>query len=69
MDCKEIKQNIVKRSGHNKTTHKQTPKHQANFLGHVIKREKLEHIVTTGMNEGKRCRGKQREKMLDGLRK
>ena len=35
------------------------------FFGHVMKREKLEHLVTTG----KRSRGKQREKMLDGLTK
>ena len=30
-------------------------------------REKLEHLITTGMMEGKRSRGKQREKMTDGL--
>ena len=33
---------------------------------HVIRREKSEHIITTGMIAGKRSRGKQREKMLDG---
>ena len=35
----------------------------------MIKREKLEHLVATGMIEGKRSRGKQHDKMLDGLRK
>ena len=44
-------------------------KHQANFFGHVMKREKLEHLVTTGMIKGKHSRGKQLDKMLDGLRK
>ena len=39
------------------------------FFGHVIRREKLERLVTTGMNEGKRSTGKQREKLLDGLKK
>ena len=44
-------------------------KRQATFFGHVMRREKLEHLVATGMIEGKRSRGKQREKMLDGLTK
>ncbi|GFO04644.1 UDP-glucuronosyltransferase 2a1-like [Plakobranchus ocellatus] len=42
-------------------------KRQATFLGHVIKRGKLEHLVTTGKFEGKRSRGRQREKIMDGL--
>ena len=37
------------------------------FSGHVMRREKLEHLITTGMMEGKRSKGKQREKMTDGL--
>ena len=32
-----------------------------------MRKEKLEHLITTGMMEGKRSRGKQREKMTDGL--
>ncbi|GFN91495.1 ecdysteroid udp-glucosyltransferase [Plakobranchus ocellatus] len=40
---------------------------QATFLGHVIRREKLEHLVTTGKLEGKRSRGRQREKITDGV--
>ncbi|GFO28844.1 hypothetical protein PoB_005534900 [Plakobranchus ocellatus] len=42
-------------------------KHQATFLGHVMRRGKLEHLVTTGKFEGKRIRGRQREKIMDGL--
>ena len=42
-------------------------KRQAKFIGHVIRREGLEHLVTTGMLEGRRSRGRQREKILDGL--
>ncbi|GFO35520.1 hypothetical protein PoB_006202500 [Plakobranchus ocellatus] len=38
-------------------------KRQATFLGHVMRREKLEHLVTTGQLEGKRSRGRQREKI------
>ena len=40
---------------------------QTTFFGHVMRREKLEHLITTGMMEGKRSRGKKREKMTDGL--
>ena len=32
---------------------------QTTFFGHVMRREKLEHLITTGMIEGKRSRGKQ----------
>ncbi|GFO03070.1 craniofacial development protein 2-like [Plakobranchus ocellatus] len=42
-------------------------KRQATFLGHVIRRGKLEHLETTGTYEGKRSRGRQREKIMDGL--
>ncbi|GFO01374.1 retrovirus-related pol polyprotein from type-1 retrotransposable element r2 [Plakobranchus ocellatus] len=44
-------------------------KRQATFLGHVMRRGKLEHLVTTGKFEGKRSRGRQREKIMDGLAK
>ncbi|GFN77485.1 hypothetical protein PoB_000399100 [Plakobranchus ocellatus] len=39
----------------------------ATFLGQVMRRRKLEHLVTTGKFEGKRSRGRQREKIMDGL--
>ena len=42
-------------------------KRQATFFGHAIRRQKLGHLVTTGMIEGKRSRGKQRVKVLDEL--
>ncbi|GFO37775.1 hypothetical protein PoB_006428000 [Plakobranchus ocellatus] len=42
-------------------------KRQATFLGHVMRRGKLEHLVTTGKFEGKRSRGRQSEKIMDGL--
>ncbi|GFO08077.1 RNA-directed DNA polymerase from mobile element jockey [Plakobranchus ocellatus] len=42
-------------------------KRQATFLGHGMRRGKLEHLVTTGKFEGKRSRGRQREKIMDGL--
>ncbi|GFN90312.1 hypothetical protein PoB_001681800 [Plakobranchus ocellatus] len=42
---------------------------QATFLGHLMRREKLEHLVRTGKLEGKRSSGSQREKIMDGLAK
>ncbi|GFN86363.1 eukaryotic translation initiation factor 3 subunit f [Plakobranchus ocellatus] len=42
-------------------------KRQATFLGHVMRRGKLEHLVTTGKLGGKRSRRRQREKIMDGL--
>ncbi|GFO45731.1 hypothetical protein PoB_007223600 [Plakobranchus ocellatus] len=33
----------------------------------VMRRGKLKHLVTTGKFEGKRSRGRQREKIMDGL--
>ncbi|GFO23298.1 RNA-directed DNA polymerase from mobile element jockey-like [Plakobranchus ocellatus] len=42
-------------------------KRQATFVGHVVRRGKLEHLVTTGKFEGKRGRGRPREKIIDGL--
>ena len=61
---KVLKEAHTKRSLMNKIR-----KRQATFFGHVMRKEKMEHIVTTGMMEGKKSRGRQREKMLDGLTK
>ena len=41
-------------------------KRQMEFLGHVIRREKIEHLCLTGMIEG-RSRGRQRKKFLDSI--
>ena len=40
---------------------------QAQFLGHVMRKGKLEHLLTTGKIEGKRSRGRQRIKIQDGI--
>ena len=42
---------------------------QRTFLGHVIRKENQDHLVTTGMMKGKRRRRKQGEKMLNRLTK
>ena len=40
---------------------------QARFTGHAMRRQGLEHLVTTAKIEGKRAIGRQREKILDGI--
>jgi len=42
-------------------------KGQATFFGHVMRKEALENIVTAGKIEGKRGRGRPREKLTDSL--
>ncbi|GFS03118.1 endonuclease-reverse transcriptase [Elysia marginata] len=44
-------------------------KRQATFFGHIMRQEKLENLIITGMMTGRRCRGRQREKLTDGMAK
>ena len=37
------------------------------FLGHIIRREKIEHLCPMGMIEGRRSRGRQKKKYLDSI--
>ena len=42
-------------------------KRQLRFFGHVMRRDGLENVVTTGMISGSKARGRPREKYTDGL--
>ena len=42
---------------------------QAKFFGHIMRMYELEHSVTIGKVVGRKCRGHQKEKMLDRLAK
>ena len=42
---------------------------QMSFLGHVLRKEEMEHLVVTGFIDGKRARGMQRETFLTYLGK
>ncbi|GFR57742.1 endonuclease-reverse transcriptase [Elysia marginata] len=47
-------------------------KRQATFFGHIMRQEKLENVIITGMMMGRRCRGRQRERLTeitDGMAK
>ena len=41
---------------------KKIRKKQAEFFGHYMRKEKLEHLIMTGTIEGRKSRGRQREK-------
>ena len=40
---------------------------QLEFLGHVMRQEALENLAITGKIEGRRSRGRQREKFINGM--
>ena len=42
---------------------------QMSFMGHVLRKEEMEHLVVTGFIDGKRARGRQRETFLTYLGK
>lgn len=49
------------------STHSKDKTKELIVLGHVMRREKLENIVTMDKSEGRRGRGRPRERMLGGL--
>ena len=46
---------------------KEVRKRQAVLFGHVMTRKELDHIMTTGIIDGKRSRGRRRERILDSM--
>ena len=42
---------------------------QMSFLGHVLRKEEMEHLIVTGFVDGKRAHGRQRETFLTYLGK
>jgi hypothetical protein len=62
-------ENILKQINEKRKTIKELRKKQSRFIGHILRKGKLENIVTTGKINGRKDRGRQREKMLDSLTK
>ena len=58
---------VLRRVGQQRTLLAELRKRQMNFLGHVLRNEKVEHLCLTGMIEGRRARGRQRVKYLDTI--
>ena len=64
--AKKSSETLIGRADTTRSLINRTRKRQATLFGHVMRREKLEHIVTTEMIDGKGSGGKQRKMMLDG---
>ena len=58
---------VLSMAGTQRELIKNIRRRQLKFLGHIVRAEELEYDVLTGMVEGKRARGRQREKFMDGL--
>ncbi|GFO13202.1 hypothetical protein PoB_003970700 [Plakobranchus ocellatus] len=67
LTAKKTNERVLNEANKRRSLVRTIRKRQATFLGHVMRRGKLEHLVTTGKFEGKRSRGRQREKIMDGL--
>ncbi|GFO14810.1 gonadotropin-releasing hormone receptor [Plakobranchus ocellatus] len=65
--AKKTNERVLNEANKRRSLVRTIKKRQATFLGHVMRRGKLEHLVTTGKFERKRSRGRQREKIMDGL--
>ena len=62
-------QRILERMGTTRELLNTIRKRQLQFLGHILREEGLENLCLTGKIEGRRARGRQREKYMDGLRR
>src|ERR1700729_3574200 len=65
--ARKSNEEILKEAEENRRLITLIRKRQFKFVGHVWRRCGMEQIITTGKIESKRDRGRQREKMLDGL--
>ena len=59
----------IKRAGEERKLIKMIRKRQAEFIGHIMRKEGLEEIIITGKIEGKRGRGRPRLIYLTSLSK
>ena len=62
-------EDVLVRIGMQRSLIREIRKRQMNFLGHIIRLEKIEHLCLTGRIEGSRAVGRQRVKYLDSLAK
>ena len=68
LDCKEIKSSILREINPEYSLEGLVLKLKLQYFGHLIQRsDSLEKILMLGKNEGKRRRGRQRIRWLDGI--
>ncbi|GFN76223.1 endonuclease-reverse transcriptase [Plakobranchus ocellatus] len=65
--ARKTNEEVLKETESTRSLMNRIRRRQAKFVGHIMRREGLENFVTTGRMEGKKSRGRQREKMLDGM--
>jgi hypothetical protein len=65
--AKALKKIKLQRTNETRTLIKGIKKRQSHLFGHIIRKKVIEYTVITGKISGKRERGRQREKILDGL--
>jgi len=58
---------VLTRIGSKRSLLKNIQTRQAQFFGHTMRRKKLEHLMTTGKFEGRKSRGRPREKIVDSM--
>ena len=63
--AKITNENVLKEANEKRRLITDLRKRQSKFIGHVLRKRKIEHLVTTGKILGKRDRGRQCEKILD----
>jgi ribosomal 50S subunit-associated protein YjgA (DUF615 family) len=62
-------ENILKQVNEKRKTIKELRKTQLRFIGHILRKGKLENIVSVGKIRGRKDRGRQWENMLDSQTK
>ena len=68
MDCKEIKPSILKETSPEYSLEGLMPKLKIQYFGHLMQRtDSLEKTLVWGKIEGRRRRGQQRMRWLDGI--
>ena len=64
---RKTNENVLKEANTQRTIITRVRTRQSRLFGHIMRRDGLESLVTMGKIQGKRDRGRQREKILDGL--
>ena len=59
--------NVLRQIGHYTSLLKSIKTEEMRFLGHVIRKEKLEHLSLVGLIPGKRAHGRQRQTNMQHL--
>ena len=64
---KVMNEEILKRVGKGRTLMKRRRMRRLEFLGHIMRKEKLENLTVTRKIEGKRSKGRQRSTFMENL--